>query len=56
MEESTDLGDKPAFELRTHDGHVYKIWENGKTEGFDTTAPCVAFNRIPILIANARTA
>lgn len=47
------VSDRPAFEVRTAD-HTYRIWANGKTEGFDSSAvPFVIINRIPILLAQA---
>lgn len=37
--------EKADFEVRSPDGHVWKIYEDGRTEGFP--AGSVIFNRIP---------
>jgi hypothetical protein len=39
---------QPIFEIIDRDKH-YKIWENGKTEGFSDSAKIT--NRIPMVIA-----
>ena len=38
--------EKPAFEVRSG-GEVYRIWANGKVEGFEE--PTFVINRIPTL-------
>jgi hypothetical protein len=54
------MNDLPAFEVRTHDGtafgHVFRIWADGRIEGFPNG---VIVNRIPQLMndrANAAIA
>jgi hypothetical protein len=44
--------DRPAFEVTDMSGRHYKIWRDGRIEGFDMK-PCVVINRIPIEIARA---
>jgi hypothetical protein len=45
--------DQPAFEVRVGDRH-YRIWANGKAEGFeDGETPVLIVNRIPRVIAEA---
>ena len=43
---------RPVFEVIDCDtGHTYRIWANGRIEGFGDRA--VVFNRIPQLVAKA---
>jgi hypothetical protein len=39
-----------AFEVHTPDGHTFKVYSDGSTEGFPDGA--FVFNRIPLLIAH----
>lgn len=44
--------DIAVFEVRTKD-HVFRIWADGRTEGFKELAgegPCIVTNRMPLLI------
>jgi hypothetical protein len=41
----------PAFEVIRPDGHAYRVWEDGRIEGFDGNP--IVINRIPA-IANRR--
>jgi hypothetical protein len=43
------LNGTAAFEVRAADGHWYRIWSDGRTEGFGD-APII-INRIPPQIA-----
>lgn len=43
----------PVFTLETETGKTFKIWPDGRTEGFP---PGVVINRIPILVAQAKDA
>lgn len=31
----------------------YKIWANGRIEGFEDLGPCIVINRIPVLLAQS---
>lgn len=42
-----DSFDRPIFEITDLNGQTYKIWANGKVEGFDKMSPCVIINRVP---------
>lgn len=44
------IEDKPAFEVIEPSGHAYRIWADGRTEGFGES---IVINRIP-MIANVR--
>jgi hypothetical protein len=41
---------KPAFEVIRADGHAFRIWADGRTEGFGEGS-AIVINRIPGLIA-----
>ena len=47
------MSDKPVFEFITHDGNAYRIWADGRIEGFPPEG--IVINRIPLL-ANERAA
>lgn len=36
------------FEVHIQDGAVYRIWPDGRVEGF--TSPCVVINHYPALV------
>ena len=40
------MSDKPAFEITDLASKSYRIWSNGRIEGFDDMTPCVVINRI----------
>lgn len=40
-----------AFEVRSADGKAYRIWADGRTEGFGER--CIVINRIPHHISQA---
>lgn len=42
--------DKPIFEVISHDGHHWKIWQDGTTEGFPDR--CEVFNRYQIVLGS----
>lgn len=42
----------PAFEVRDRSGKSFKIWADGRIDGFPDDATIV-FNRIPLLINEA---
>lgn len=42
----------PAFEVRSGD-HVFKVYANGRTEGFAEFGEPLVINRIPVLLARA---
>lgn len=43
----------PAFEIRVR-GKTYRIWANGRTEGFeDGDAPVLVVNNIPLVVFQA---
>lgn len=44
-------GDWPAFEVLTPSGQTYRIWSNGRVEGFGDKA--IIINRIPAEINRA---
>ncbi len=56
-----DWKDRPAFEVRVMDGisdtpvRVYKIWADGRIEGF-TDGPSIIINHIPTIIAAIKEA
>lgn len=43
------LDGKPAFEVRMPNGHVYKVFANGYTEGFAEDRDYIIFNGITAL-------
>lgn len=43
--------EQAAFEVRSPDGHVWKVYEDGRIEGFPVG--CVVFNRIPHIRAES---
>jgi hypothetical protein len=47
------MSDRPVFEFITQDGNAYRIWPDGRVEGFP--AEGVVINRIPSF-ANQRAA
>ena len=51
MVSSAPLDPSAAFEVRTPEGGVYRIWADGRVEGFGR-APAI-INRIPALAAEA---
>lgn len=46
------MSDRPAFEVTDLAGKHYRIWADGRVDGFDIE-PCVVINRIPRAIAEA---
>lgn len=50
----TSESDLPAFEMRDLHGKHYRIWSDGRTEGFEDVEPRLIINRIPLLIAEAK--
>jgi hypothetical protein len=38
----------PAFEFITHDGHAFRVWPDGSTEGFPSAGTTI--NRIPLML------
>lgn len=50
---STPADEKPAFEVRMPDGHIYKVFANGHTEGFAEDRKYIICNRIDALIREA---
>ncbi len=46
------MTDKPAFEVRGLDGSAYRIWADGRIDGFGPN-PGIIINRIPTLINSA---
>jgi hypothetical protein len=51
--------EEPAFEVRVGplngEHRVYRVWANGKIEGFeDGDKPIMVCNRIPLISARAR--
>lgn len=48
------MSEEPVFEITDLDGEHYKIWANGRTEGFEKMSPRVVINRIPLLTAGLK--
>lgn len=48
------MSEAPAFEVRSTDGTVQRIWIDGRVEGFDPFATII--NRIPAAISQALSA
>jgi len=46
------MSDKPVVELISHDGNAFRVWADGRTEGFPDG---IMINRIPSF-ANERAA
>jgi hypothetical protein len=44
------MTERPAFEIRAVNGHTYKIFADGRIEGFEKSGSCVIVNRIALLI------
>ena len=47
------MTDKPIFEVTNLAGKSFKIWEDGRIDGFDIE-PCIVINRIPERIERAK--
>jgi hypothetical protein len=39
------MDEKPIFEITNMAGKTYRIWADGRLEGFDDMQPCVVINR-----------
>lgn len=53
-EQRNATDDPPAFEVTDLAGKSFRIWADGRTEGFEDMQPRIVFNRIPALLAKAR--
>lgn len=49
------MSTKPAFEVIRADGHAFRIWADGRTEGFGDASATV-INRIPMLLDEVHAA
>ena len=45
--------DRAVFEFHAHDGREFKVYADGRTEGF---GPGIVLNRYPLLLAKAKAA
>jgi hypothetical protein len=43
----------PAFEVHSQ-GNVFKVWADGRIEGFPKVHPTIVINRIPAIAADER--
>lgn len=40
--------DLPAFEVKDYSGKHYRIWADGRIDGFENMKPRIVINRIPL--------